>query len=656
MASRLADELLKEILSPPLLVPDELFADTGAVSPFSKATYSAADVLLVCKRWMRVATPALYATVVIRSLAQAQALAFALKRNPDFGRYIKKLRLEGAFGQHLAVLATAAPNITDLCFSLALYADSNVKGLVKLLGAVSPERAILTTAPAKIIKNKGHAEVLSTLCSSIPRWSRLHTFHFASSLTTARRYNTTSELEIYNEISTALASSTSLRTIHLRWYYYGGNNSVLEILAGNRYVETYCITVGCSYSTEFSLSALPHEMRSRAFIVGGRDSTSKALEPIVENPFYTPMSNATDSVRTIIWTRILEYAVEAAYSHLGYTTWFDTQHYSERAAVSVLRVSKAFQAMTVRILSRHIMIEGLHAYKTATRYFEQFQIPAIAVQTLKLSDVKFDVSPLVSRLKELRSASVFARSDLLALVGRASGAMLEGLTVFSYVAGSLPVAVLRPFTHIVTLRWKTTKTLADTDPPLAYAPNIELPRLRTIEQMSGNVLDGLARCEMRNLEEVHNARPWLEAEKFLKMHGSRVKRYIAYSPSRPWLDALINLESLVVNGSASVGQDPSVFQGGHATLRVLSLPWIPAQPRNKSVVDHWQALFDNVTRHAYSSLKEIRLTYPCEIWPSNEREIKKSPWPDYAAGLAAEGITLLDHTGRAWRPRLSARR
>lgn len=182
MVSKLADELLKEILSPPLLVPDELFADSGAVSPFSKATYSAADVLLVCKRWLRVATPALYATVVVRSLAQAQALAFALKRNPDFGRYIKKLRLEGAFGQHLAVLATTAPNITDLCFSLALYADSHVNGLVKLLSAVSPERVILTTAPVKIIKNKGHAEVVKTLCSSIPQWSKLvchvvHTWH-----------------------------------------------------------------------------------------------------------------------------------------------------------------------------------------------------------------------------------------------------------------------------------------------------------------------------------------------------------------------------------------------------------------------------------------------------------------------------------------------
>lgn len=173
MAHKLADELLKEILSPPLLVPDELFANTGAVSPFSRATYSAADVLLVCKRWMRVATPALYSTVIIRSLAQAQALAVALSRNPDFGRYIKKLRLEGAYGVNLAKIGLVSPNISDLCFSLSIWADASNSGLLKLLSAVNPKRVVLTTAPAKIVKNKQLAEVVKKLCDRIPLWTKL---------------------------------------------------------------------------------------------------------------------------------------------------------------------------------------------------------------------------------------------------------------------------------------------------------------------------------------------------------------------------------------------------------------------------------------------------------------------------------------------------
>ncbi|KAH7050361.1 hypothetical protein BKA62DRAFT_459626 [Auriculariales sp. MPI-PUGE-AT-0066] len=98
MAHKLADELLKDILSPPLLVPDDMFANRDTVSPFSKVDRSAADVLLVCKRWMCVGTPALYHTVVLRSMAQAKALASALRRCPDFGTYIRRLRVEGSYG------------------------------------------------------------------------------------------------------------------------------------------------------------------------------------------------------------------------------------------------------------------------------------------------------------------------------------------------------------------------------------------------------------------------------------------------------------------------------------------------------------------------------------------------------------------------------
>ena len=88
---KLADELLKEILAPQLLVSEELFADTGTTSPFSKAERSSSDVLLVCKRWMRVATPPLYHTVVIRSMAQAKALTRALKSSRRVGAGVSSL-------------------------------------------------------------------------------------------------------------------------------------------------------------------------------------------------------------------------------------------------------------------------------------------------------------------------------------------------------------------------------------------------------------------------------------------------------------------------------------------------------------------------------------------------------------------------------------
>ena len=121
MASKLADELTNQILSDILVVRDERFSDTGATSPFSDARFSTADLLLVCKRWMRVGTPALYETVIIRSTAQARAFAAALKHNATLGALVKKLRLEGSYGTYPGIIAQKCPDIRDFCFTLNLF-------------------------------------------------------------------------------------------------------------------------------------------------------------------------------------------------------------------------------------------------------------------------------------------------------------------------------------------------------------------------------------------------------------------------------------------------------------------------------------------------------------------------------------------------------
>jgi hypothetical protein len=65
MAENLPDELLSEILSRVIQVPDDMFSQISVVSPFGNpASVSASPVLLVCKAWLRVATPLLYNVVV----------------------------------------------------------------------------------------------------------------------------------------------------------------------------------------------------------------------------------------------------------------------------------------------------------------------------------------------------------------------------------------------------------------------------------------------------------------------------------------------------------------------------------------------------------------------------------------------------------------
>ncbi|KAJ7154462.1 hypothetical protein C8R46DRAFT_960497, partial [Mycena filopes] len=118
MADTLPDEIISEILSPALKVPEHLFANLASKSPFAKYSVSSSAALLVCKAWLRVATPLLYNVVVLRSKGQARALHDALRTNRELGRFIKRLRVEGGFANTMQLILEYAPNITDLFLSL----------------------------------------------------------------------------------------------------------------------------------------------------------------------------------------------------------------------------------------------------------------------------------------------------------------------------------------------------------------------------------------------------------------------------------------------------------------------------------------------------------------------------------------------------------
>ncbi|KAJ7041568.1 hypothetical protein C8F04DRAFT_947155, partial [Mycena alexandri] len=49
---------------------------------------SSSAILVVCKAWLRVATPLLYHVVIGRSKAQARGLQRTPRDNPDLGKWI----------------------------------------------------------------------------------------------------------------------------------------------------------------------------------------------------------------------------------------------------------------------------------------------------------------------------------------------------------------------------------------------------------------------------------------------------------------------------------------------------------------------------------------------------------------------------------------
>ncbi|KAJ7604116.1 hypothetical protein FB45DRAFT_1070738 [Roridomyces roridus] len=156
-------QIISEILSPALRVSDEKFSDTSLVSPFTEYSESPSAYLLVCKSWLRVATPLLYHVVVIRSKAQAKALAQALFSNRDLGQSIKRLRVEGGYGAPMRTILQSSPHVSHLVVSLDVFSSDNTAGLCDGL--------------PKPAGNKMALNLVDGLVKAIVGWDRLRVLH-----------------------------------------------------------------------------------------------------------------------------------------------------------------------------------------------------------------------------------------------------------------------------------------------------------------------------------------------------------------------------------------------------------------------------------------------------------------------------------------------
>lgn len=97
-----------------------------------------AGVLRVCKTWLRVGTPLLYACVGLWAPRHAAAVAALLVRETQLGRMVRCLRLEGGMGKELVSVARCAPNVRALYVSLHVKASESVVGLRKSVALLAP--------------------------------------------------------------------------------------------------------------------------------------------------------------------------------------------------------------------------------------------------------------------------------------------------------------------------------------------------------------------------------------------------------------------------------------------------------------------------------------------------------------------------------------
>ncbi|KDQ60070.1 hypothetical protein JAAARDRAFT_595142 [Jaapia argillacea MUCL 33604] len=348
MAEKLPDELIKEILSPVLHVPDELFADASGGSVFFRFDLSTSALLLVCKRWLRVATPLLYEVVILRSKPQAQALAQVFASNKQLGTFVQKLRVEGGFGAPMEKIIKASPNITHLYLSMAIYSNDSVSGLSRSLASISPLQLVLYDCSFPQLDNTNTRQLTKALCDAISSsWKLLAVVH------NPYTHDDTKTIQRQNAIVNALIKCPTLRLVH-----YSScpvhDSKTLKHLSEASQIHTIRIRADRKGSARYLKGKLDPASRLAKIVDFVR--TPAPLPAVVDNPIvpsgtdYVPMSSTPMDISAKIWTQILSFAMgndwcDRDFDFADHLLYRRSKYSSTRK--SILTVSKEFHVRSL---------------------------------------------------------------------------------------------------------------------------------------------------------------------------------------------------------------------------------------------------------------------------------------------------------------------
>ncbi|KAF8209296.1 hypothetical protein K438DRAFT_1810805 [Mycena galopus ATCC 62051] len=686
----LPDEIISEILSPALKVSDELFCHNGFVSPFAKYSESTSAYLLVCKSWLRVATPLLYNIVVLRSKAQAKALSVALSGNGELGQFIKKLRVEGGYGPPMHIILKCSPNISDLFLSLQIYSSDNTNGLCKGLPLINPTRLILQDVSYKPLENKVISQLSEALIKSISKWDRLRAFD------SPYIYGRTDRAE---KVIQALAKSKKLCTF--------GIPSI------NSLSWTYSLLKECplkSINIKEPLSLRDTELRDldpavRALLkftevpVVGR---ARAQEPISElplippslNPFFVPMAGAPKEVQDTVWARVLYFAmsvpeldnnsaskdvprrlplllVSKTFNRLGLLSYY--AHVAIRQSSALIKFASVLSTnSSIGPQVRSLAVEhGDYDYDTSDSEAEDADFNSSNVVLNKVDSTIystiFSQTTGLVRLSQatgdyslsiLWSPSAAIPWDAFEGVAQSSGSTLREFSVRMETKEQTSGIILSNFTALRTLRWNCSTSFLLTNIPEDGLQNLEELKISSASQ---SFLTVLSLMKLKSLKRVVLFRNDSDLEPFFKAHGHKLTEITLPFCELETLTFKIfelcpNLCSISLFGHAGLGKPPTAdsLKSRQAVPSLVKIKFdMPYWTRNKAQIAAWEDLFLKFDPKCLPNLREFEVK--CCEWPTNERDIPKNCWVRWAEALLKHGISLMDEAGTKWRPRLKVR-
>ncbi|KZV97254.1 hypothetical protein EXIGLDRAFT_764548, partial [Exidia glandulosa HHB12029] len=675
---------------------------------------SSSSVLAVCKRWARVGTPLLYETVVLRSTPQAQALAAALKDNKPFGKMIKKLRVEGGYGAAVPKIFKLAPNITDLCLNLHLYADDKVIPMYKaLFDAVKPRRLVLYHAEYSFNDNKGVRLALSTLCDCITNWESLRVIVLSDIFLDDEELPPGCDSSIFD----AVCSASSLEEICIPQRVPRAGRRAMYVDIFSRLTErstASLIRVGWpAVLTDFGftidlkepLSAVAQQKLCFAppkRAISGLEAVAQEVAASTVHPNFIPMASAPDSVREQIWGHIIRHVISHSQgvkdgdsdSDWDSSSSSDSDSDSDSDSNSILTsddeqrqsrlrgpvlqcmsVCKLWLRITRQLACRSISVLNRKQFDSLADFASKYPALFRLCRHMKLFD---DFSWVALRTDGLRDALVTLIShahdlvsfrlnsfplppDVLRILGEHSASSLVRLYITDTTSEqyTLPSFVNLRSLHIDCA--EGTSWRFDGSPPA-------FPLLEEVIVSSGNeLLSTLALCSLPSItcldydcdEDESVFPPGIRT--FTAAHGDKLRLFRGANMSQWARFILESCPSLTTLDLHCWTHPPTAKELCPASPHT-SLEEIVAPSRNignsKQFASTWSPFLDALRPETFPVLQTLKInSWEDEgLWPVTPRDIAKSPLPAAAEILLKRGIRMVDAAGRGWKPRLKLRK
>ncbi|KAK7046853.1 hypothetical protein R3P38DRAFT_2876178 [Favolaschia claudopus] len=539
-ANRIPDELISEILSPLLHVSDASFStlnSVAGVSPFLTFSESSSSYLAVSKSWLRVATPLLYNVVVIRSKAQAQALAATLNADPDLGRFIKKLRVEGGYDMFMHTITQRASQLTDLFMSLQLDPGDDGSGLCLGLPLLNPIRVIVDAFSEVFANGAKLFEVLRTCI--IGQWSRLTQLEMPLNFARQNLSKALSQVPLLDklvvwsyqdwlrqvpEYISAVSENPALKKIQLiriieerdKHDYYP-HKTLSQYLYGQ-------------FQTDPRLAALLH-LKSQLPDSTIIEDPSTSMEDTSAVPFTYPARLRADALEDLVWGRILSFVLYSDVPEKMEDGWRESwrhRHAVVSSRLSALLVCKMFARLGVPHLYTVIVLRSENAAQSLKLQLKRHPEFGLRVRVLCMDF--YSESNILGKLVVHTPALTefhgrYAPWRVFENFAEVAGDRLQvlaGLAVSS-TTGAADPGTLALFQRMTSLHWDSKikfRSAQKLKPETTFSILVNL----TVNEFHESFFDVLEHAELPSLQSVSfNFLTNGGGASFFKKHGSKLR-------------------------------------------------------------------------------------------------------------------------------------